>query len=173
MNKIVSNKECATIRMTVKNDDDFLSVFSASKTPVISSDVADFIENSTAALSPKEPVALHIYSDCIDKQEQQEYRCAIKEYYVQRYRANEQERKRNRCLVLLLTVVGMLILSVSFFLNSANRFLWAEMIDIAAWVFLWEAVDIGAFHNRDLRVKRLRYRSYMTMDIEYHALHEQ
>ena len=34
------------IDMTVSNDDDFLSVYSTSHTPVISTDVAAFIENS-------------------------------------------------------------------------------------------------------------------------------
>lgn len=40
--------------MTVKDDSDFLSVFSESDTPVISSDVADFIEARTRSVPPNE-----------------------------------------------------------------------------------------------------------------------
>lgn len=38
------------INMTVKDDSDFLSVFSFSDIPVISSEVAEFIENNTKKL---------------------------------------------------------------------------------------------------------------------------
>jgi hypothetical protein len=170
MGKAVVNEECAVVRMIVKNDDDFLSVFSASEAPVISAEVAEFIESSTISLPPHKPLSLHICSNCIDEEEKRVYRQAIQTYYAERYRANEQERKRSTRVVLLLALVGILILSLALFLDGMAHFLWAEVIDIAAWVFLWEAVDIGAFHNRDLRIKRARYRTYMTMQIEYDTL---
>ncbi|MBQ8350960.1 MAG: hypothetical protein IJY20_02810 [Clostridia bacterium] len=173
MKKEHSQEECTIIRMMVKNDDDFLSVFSAGETPVISTDVAEFIESNTISLPPSAPLKLHIHSNCIDEKEKIEYSKAIREYYAERYRANEQERKHNRRVVLLLALVGVLILSLALFLDGNNHFLWGEVIDIAAWVFLWEAVDIGAFRNRVLRINRLRYRSYMMMKIEYYPLKEQ
>jgi hypothetical protein len=170
MDKSVANEERAVVRMIVKNDDDFLSVFSASETPVISTEVAEFIESSTLSLPPSKPLSLHICSNCIDEEEKRVYSRAIRAYYAERYHAIEQERKRNVRVVLLLTLIGILILSLALFLDGIEHFLWAEVIDIAAWVFLWEAVDIGAFHNRDLRVKRMRYHTYMTMQIEYDSL---
>ena len=63
-----------------------------------------------------------------------------------------------------------MILSLALLLEyRVGSLIWAEVIDIAAWVFLWEAVDIGIFRNRELREKRLRYRSFMEMKIVYHA----
>lgn len=173
MNKAVVEEERTVIRMIVKNDDSFLSLFSASETPVISTEVADFIENSTVSIPPAAPLALHIYSNCIDEAEKREYGRAIYAYYAERYRANERERGRNRRIVLLLALVGILFLSIALFLDYSNCFLWAEVMDVAAWVFLWEAVDIGAFRNRDLRLNRMRYRSYMTMSMTYYPLEEQ
>jgi O-acetylhomoserine/O-acetylserine sulfhydrylase-like pyridoxal-dependent enzyme len=40
------NEGRAVVKMSVKNDDSFLSYFSANETAVISSDVAEFLENS-------------------------------------------------------------------------------------------------------------------------------
>lgn len=48
------------IDMTVNNDDAFLSSFSGTDVPIISSDVADFIESSTRSLSPRERYTLCI-----------------------------------------------------------------------------------------------------------------
>ncbi len=41
------------------------------------------------------------------------------------------------------------------------------MIDIIAWVLLWEAVDIGVFETRSLRLKRRRFLAYLAMKVEY------
>ena len=96
--------------MNVKNDDDFLSVFSEYGDPVISSGVADFIENSTETVFPDESLSLHIHSNCVDD------------------------------------------------------------VEIVAWVLIWEAVDIVAFRNRELRVNCRRYLAYITMKIRYFSL---
>ncbi len=98
--------------LNVQGDDHFLSEFSKNNTPVISSEVAEFIENSTNAIPPKEALTLQIHSDCIDRDEQVIYSSAIKEYYMQQYIANEQEIRRNRRMVLLLGLVGILVLTV-------------------------------------------------------------
>ena len=74
------NENRIVIDMTVKDDSDFLSVFSQSDTPVISSEVAEFIENSTDSILPKEQLTLRIHSDCIDDNEKVLYRESIKEY---------------------------------------------------------------------------------------------
>ncbi len=169
----VDDEGRAILRMNVKDDSGFLSSFSVGEKPVISDEVAAFLENSTVALPPAQPLALHIQSDCIDEGERVEYRSAIKEYYTGQYVANENESRRNRRIVLLLALCGILILSMAIFLEyQAESLIWAEVIDIPAWVFLWEAVDIGAFRNHELRANRLRYLSLIEMKIIYHSTGE-
>lgn len=156
------------VNMTVKDDDDFLSVFSESNTPVIDSEVAEFLETGIHALTPGELLALHIHSDCIDEREQAEYSDAIREYYTERYIANEKELKRNRLIVWLLASAGVLVLSLAIGLEYwFESRIWAEVIDIVAWVLLWEAVDIGVFGSRAQYQNRLRYLSLMEMKIVY------
>ena len=156
------------INMTVKDDSDFLSVFSQSDTPVIGSEVAEFLENSTSSILPKEQLTLRIHSDCIDEAEKELYREGIREYYSEKSIANERELKRNNVVSLLLLIAGVLVLALQLILEySFNSVIWAEVIDIAAWVFLWEAADIRFFGNRSLLLKNKRYRSYLSMKIEY------
>ena len=160
----------AIIDMTVKDDSDFLSVYSASDTPVISTEVAEFIENSTHSISPKTQLTLRIHSDCIDEQEQRDYPAGIRQYYTEKYMATKSEARFNLMAVLLLMLAGVIALILVF---RIEHHIWSEVIDIAAWVFLWEAVDIGVFKNREINLKRKRYRSYITMKVEYTPLHSQ
>ena len=156
------------VDMNVKDDTDFLSVFSATETPVISSEVAEFLENSTHSIRPNEQLSLHIKSDCIDETEQKVYSTAIKEYYTERYRANERELKIHNLIALLLALFGVLVLVFAVFLDyRIGSVIWAEVVDIVAWVFLWEAVDIKFFKTRELAIQRKRYMAFIDMKIEY------
>ncbi len=159
------------VRMTVKNDDDFLSEFSHGETPMISSSVADFIENSTFSLSPTEDLTLKIHSDCIKEDEQALYTAAVKEYYLHRYLANEKKLKRNLFLVLLLGLAGVFVLFLMLLLNdNLKSEIWTEVIDIIAWVLLWEAADIALLETRELREEKRRYLAYLDMKIEYDSI---
>ena len=156
------------VNMNVKDDTDFLSVFSTSETPVISNEVADFLETSTHSIRPNEPLSLHIKSDCIDETEQKVYSTAIKQYYTERYRANERELIIQNRIALLLAILGVFVLAFAVFLDyKIGSLIWAEVIDIAAWVFLWEAVDIKFFKTRESKLKRQRYAAFIDMKIEY------
>lgn len=156
------------IDMNVKDDTDFLSVFSATETPVISSEVAEFLENSTHSIRPDEQFTLRIKSNCIDETEQQIYKDAIKAYYAERYRANERELKIHNRIALCLAILGVLVLAFAIFWEYfMQSVLWAEVIDIVAWVFLWEAVDIKFFKTRELALQRKRYGALFSMKIEY------
>ncbi|MBR2926594.1 MAG: hypothetical protein IKC31_03330 [Clostridia bacterium] len=154
----------AIIDMTVSDDSSFLSVYSKHASPVISSEVAEFIENSTRSLPPKQALTLRIHSDCIDGREKELYRSAIGEYYSEKYHAERNELQFNFWAVLFLTLAGVVALVLAFWVD---HHIWSEVIDIAAWVFLWEAVDIGAFKNRESRHMRRRCLSYLSMKIEY------
>ncbi len=161
------------INMSVKDDDNFLSSFSQSSDPDISSEVSDFIESSTHAISPKEMLTLRIYSDCIDDEEKVIYEGAIKEHYMERYIKYKRELKRNYVFALSFAFSGMLTLCFAVLYNYyMSNPVWSEVIDIAAWVLLWEAVDIIALRNRELQLGKLHCLSCMSMNIEYYGFNK-
>ena len=159
------------IRMSVKDDNDFLSPFSATDTPVISMQVADFIEHSTSHFHPGEQYVLQIRSSCIDEDERTLYRNAIQEYYTQQYITNERELKHTRRLAWGLGAAGLVVLAIAVFLeHSITSMVWAEFVDIIAWVLLWEGTYIELFDNRKRRLRRKSYLSYRSMDIQFHSV---
>lgn len=159
------------INMSVKDDDNFLSSFSQTADPVISSEVSEFIESSTQSFRPGELITLRIHSDCIDDNEKSIYEGAIKEHYMELYVKYKRELKRNCILALSFAVLGVLTLSFAMFYEYyMSNPVWTEVIDIAAWVFLWEAVDIFALRNRELKLGTLHCLSCMSMNIEYYPM---
>ena len=161
----------AVINMTVKNDDGFLSEYSEDRTPMISEDVSTFIENSVSGLVPSESLTLRIHSDCIDDEEKAEYKNAIKEYYTKRYVSDKRELGRNTLIALLLAAAGIIALFAAIIVEiQTDSPIWTEVVDIIAWVLIWEAVDIMVFRNRELRVNCLRYLAFISMKVEYYGI---
>lgn len=158
----------ASINMVVKDDNNFLSVFSETDTPVITNEVASFIETSANSIAPNKEIILKIKSDCIDDNEKVIYEKAIKEYYQEQSIAMSRELNKSNLIALFLMLAGIFVLALAFLLEyKATISFWAEIVDIVAWVFVWEAVDIFCFKTRALRTKIKQYLSFINMKIEY------
>lgn len=158
----------AIVDMEVKDDTEFLSVYCKSDMPTINSSVADFLENATRSRPCDEQFTLRIHSNCIDDREKKVYKQAIKNYYTEEFLAQERERKRNNIISLWLCLVGLLFLVIAIYVDfMPAKLVWAEFIDIVAWVFLWESVDIFFLKNREMRLKRKKYLSFISMKVEY------
>lgn len=154
-------------RMNVKDDGEFLSAFSVTEAPVISSDVAEYIETVTRMIPLKSDITLHITSSCIDENEKIIYEKAIHEYYLQKYVENHVEVRKNRIVSLFMIIAGVIVLAAAIALDQMDFLIRSEVIDIFAWVLLWEAADILLLENNRLTRMEKRYISFMNMNIEF------
>lgn len=158
----------STINMYVGDDDNFLSVYSLEGKPVISQEIADFIENSAKEFHPKDKLILNIYSSCIDNEEQKIYPKAIKNYFDLQIKDCDFELKRKTFIGALFSLIGVMALAFMIILsNRETKELWVECIDIFAWVFLWEAVDQLFIERGALVRKRKRFVSFFNMEIYF------
>lgn len=161
----------AIIPMTVRDDSSFLSPYSVTSEEVVDADVAEFIERTASAVPPKMPLALHVRSRCIDPSEQELYRAALRQYFRLKSIANLREIRRNIMLATIMTIVGVAALGGMFLAESFGvRQIWIECIDIFAWVFIWEAVDLLFIEGGRLRLEGQRLESLMNMKVSYYEL---
>lgn len=166
MSKII-NPQC-TIDMTVLNDSEFLSPYSATDTPVVSSDVAEFLEHGAEKFLPKQSIVLNIHSDCIDDEEKVIYDNAIRNYFGLKLSAQKNALKRNLLVSVIFTVIGILGLALMFVLDRLGvGGIWVEVVDIFAWVFLWEAVDQFFIERRSVIRNQKKYQAFTQLQINY------
>ena len=161
--------ERAIIDMEVVSDEGFTSPYSAAGKPVISAEVADFLENAANAHHPRKSLILNVYGDCIDDGEKLRYDAAIRNYYKNKLGDVERSIARKSVVSLIFTVVGILGLIAMFVLDhlGANG-VWVECVDIFAWVFLWEAVDQFFIERGLLLLKRKRDLAFIKMEINFY-----
>lgn len=160
--------EIACLNMNITDDSDFLSPYSPSEKPIISSDVADFLENSARAFHPRAHVKLTITGRCVEESEKSAYGDAIRNYFSLKLAETERDIKRRGWISLIFTIIGVVALTFMIVYESFfNNAVWTECVDIFAWVFLWEAVDQFFIERSGLLLKRKRFENFVNMSIEF------
>lgn len=156
----------AKIDMTVNDDSSFLSPYSETGKPVISSEVAGFLENAATAFHPKEKITLTVHSTCIDDNEKEIYDRAIRNYFKLQLNDVKRDMRRKTVIATWFSTVGVFALAFMFLIGRLGvNDLWVECVDIFAWVFLWEAVDQFFIERSGLMLRKKRLDNFIDMKI--------
>lgn len=144
------------LEICVADDGEFLSPYSPNGAPLISGETAEFIDHNVKRLNPSEKIEVLIKSDCISENEQPVYQDAIKNYYHAEFLQAASGLKRNTVLTVCMTITAALIFALAVVLDKFGvDSVILNMIDVVAWVFMWEAADIFFFRRSELKLKRL------------------
>lgn len=161
-------KTVHNINMVVRDDSDFLSVFSTREAPVISSEVADFLEKSVPLAARKSQLKLTICSNCITETEQYVYKCAIKEYFRELYNSTKAKIKHKYVLASILAVIGAVLLAATHLIaDICNVAYVVEFVNVIACFFLWESVSQAALKAQELRMDKQKYVAFLNMHVNF------
>lgn len=161
-------KETKSINMTINDTTNFLSPYSQEGKPMISNEAADFIENCANEFHPNDLLKLNITCSNITEKEKILFNQAIKNYYYNKLLELIRDKKRKNIFGIVCSSIGVLALAFMFIGDSLdfNKII-TEYIDIFAWVFIWEAVNILFVERSSFRLKILRTKAFIMMPINY------
>lgn len=132
------------IRLNVADDSNFLSPFAVKGNPLISSETAEFLNINIKHNLKDSGVKLIISSDEIDETEKVVYETAIRNYYRYGFAEKAKELRRNLLSSIIMLVFSACIFALAIILERTTQTsaVILNMIDVFAWVFTWEAVDL-------------------------------
>lgn len=158
----------AVIDLSIRDDSRFLSPYNMGEQNVIDSEMADFIEHSLNPVPHKEHIHFRIHSDAITEREQAVYTAAIHSYYADCYRNTCFEKKRLHRIAFFMALISVFALSAMIAFEAAGKNpVFIEAVDIFAWVFMWEAVDVFFLQCGLLRFRQKRYLALADSVVEY------
>lgn len=162
------------VNLRVRDDEGFLSPYSSENHNVLSEETAAFIEKSLNPIPAEEHIHFRVYSDVITPQEAEQYTEAIHEHYADCYEQVRFQKKRYLRMALIMAFIAVVALSfaIGFEVSGNKTAVIAEVIDIFAWVFMWEAVDIFFLERVMLNLKQRRYLALTDSVVEYLPLSE-
>lgn len=157
------------IRMNVTDDSNFLSPLSVRGNPLIDSETAEFLNLNIKHNLKDSGVKLIISSNAIDETEKVIYKTAIKNYYRYEYKTTWKELRRNLFCSIIMLLFSACIFALAIILeNTTNASaVILNMIDVFAWVFTWEAVDIFFLQRPKLHKEQQRNFAAMNAEIVF------
>lgn len=165
----------STIHLTVIRNDDFLSPYWADR-PVISGEAASILDNliQTVPQNNLKHLQIDIASDGIDAKEKGIYREAIHYYYENELKNIQRKRRKNVESGLTMLAIGAGILTLYALGDYLGlRPVTSEILDIAGWVFIWQAVTQFGIERHKMNLDRVRIRALANAKIVYSKLDSQ
>ena len=142
---LLNDKNQAVIKVFVHDLESVISPFSLQDNIVINSEFANFLNQHILATHLIHDINIQIKSNNLEKQEDiLLIKEAIKNYYYEEAIISYRKIKNTIIKSVIFTFLAVIIFSLVIFLNHLNLLsaVATEIIDIAGWVFMWEAVDL-------------------------------
>lgn len=160
------------VRINITDAEELLSVYNDHGKQIISHSTAQFINNVTKPIPNKKDIHLKISCDSYTKDKENEYKNAITNYYVNEF-AHWNINLRTTLIIafilLGISVVGFTVLNL---LEGLIPPVLYTILDIASWVFAWEAVDQMCIQRHLLKVKQHRDLQVIYAKISFRRLVE-
>ena len=118
------------------------SKFSTNENKIVNPELVDYIDHEISTITRKNNLSIVVHSPKENLVDVVELENALDNHYKVEIVKTQLEANKLLKYGLLMFLLGTLIFTVYVYLKTqvANS-LWFELVDIASWVFVWEAVD--------------------------------
>lgn len=158
----------SVVNVSVEEDDDFLSPYGDSENLVISEEMAGYLKNATNGIPVKDDLHFKIKCSDVNKHNENKFRKAIHNYYTNQFVEVERKLKSNAFSVLATFILALIFLAVWAVLDHFKMVeVVTLIIEIVAWVFMWEAVDLLFFQRAQLRHKKHRILQLISAKVSF------
>lgn len=132
-------EDAAVIHVRIANREQLFSAYSYSGDK-LNPEFSEYVFDKAKSVPVTEDVKICLHTaDKIDAAEAEQ---ALKNHYRSEYRNAKKETKRILLISLIMTLLGILALTALILINYfTDNFYVTSIVEIAAWVFIWEAVD--------------------------------
>lgn len=155
----------ALVEIGIKDKTEVLAPFALDGKETINVEFANLLDNVSKSIPPKENMHLKLKCEKLTDKEKQDFSMAIKNYYFNSLIDNQRKLHNNSLIFWSMIAISLLFLAILFIANHFGApWIITEVLDIIAWVFVWEAVDLLAFQrsiyqyemNRDLVLYKMK-----------------
>lgn len=154
------------IDVGAENYDDVFSYYDLDGESVLDREFEEFLEAKADAIPMNKELALHFHVKNATEGKRDEIDRTIKTNYKRVVRAYNRKLHRNTMFTIYMLFMFLVFFAIYVPLIIFNvHFAVQFVVEIAAWVFLWEAVDQWFIHRREIKHKMLKKFRFIRADI--------
>lgn len=159
----------AEVLMKIESEDDIVSSLSMGEDLMVNESFETFINNSVSHITPEKKIDLKIKCENkIDEHEKKNIKEAVKNHYTKKISSLNDDLQRNAIANIFLLVASVAVLALIIVLSKfAYLQILIEILDIFAWVLLWEVFDNFVFKRSEIRRFAIKNYQILNMKIEF------
>lgn len=158
----------AIVDIAVDDLDDFYSPYSPKGFKLLNPEMIEYIDEYSKTIPNTQELILRISATNKTDEAKKRIKNTIRRTYVEKIANINTELRRNLFSAIIFMVVGILFLAGVIVANALDLGSTInEILDIVAWVFVWEAVDIFFMERHKKRIEKLRYAKLAVTEIEF------
>lgn len=160
-----SFNDIETINVKVKHEEEIYSGYNYDRNEVLNPALNDFLVEKAESLHNRSKLRIKIFSDF--PLEEHELFSAIKNKFKGEFESYERKLKQTAIFSLVVLILGILFLGI-FVLEEIffHNVVLSIILEIASWVFIWEAVDSFFLERIALKEKRRQMARLYDAEIE-------
>lgn len=168
-NKNDNYEDIETINIKAESKAAIFSDYNYDSNEVLNSNLEEFLIEKVKNIPPNVNLRVKIFTDdCVDENE---VKVAYKNKFKGDFEELEQELKRNMLFAFTMLILGVLFMGFLILeMYFLNNYILSTILEIAVWVFVWEAVDSFFLERSSIRRKRYQLARLYYADLEVVAL---
>lgn len=162
---IIDSEGDALISVKAPKKEQIFSSYNYDSNEKLNGELDEFIYDKAKFVPLPQDIKLKIYTE--ENIDEVEVKKAIKNNYKKQYIEIKNELKKNTLFSLVMFILGILSLSLLLLMHKFFYNVYFEIIiEIATWVFVWEAVDSFFLQKAELKRKRATFLKLYSSEIE-------
>ena len=146
----------AVVNIGAENYDDIFSPYCFKGGDTLSLELDDYLCYQAAFVPLDYDLTLRFYVKNADDTKRKEIQTAIKQNYESDIRTYDQKIRRLRLLAIWFLILGSIFTTAYLVIMSLSSIAVSYIVDIFAWIFLWEGVRALVIDKRSLVRDKLR-----------------
>ncbi len=162
---IEGSDDRAIISIKAEEDEQIFSTYNYDSNEKLNAELDEFIWDKARFVPMAKDIKIKLYTNT--KTDEQEVVDAIKNNYKKEYIETRNELKRNAIFSLIMLLLGLAFMSLLLLMHVYFYNVYLEIVvEIATWVFIWEAVDSFFLQRAELKRKRITLLKLYTAEME-------
>lgn len=147
-----------TINVKAESPKEIFSDYNYETNEILNEELEGFIVKKAETIPLKSKLRIKMFVEETEKIDEKEVEDAIKLRFKRDFEDYERKLKRNAQISFILLLIGILFLGF-LVLETAllDNYIISIILEIASWVFIWEAVDKFFFERTEIREKRHQF----------------
>lgn len=163
---VCDGEERAIINVGAENYDDIFSPYCYKGGDTLSPTLVDYLQQKSNTIPLDYDLTIRFHVKNANEQKRKEIQAAVKENYRSDTLGIERKMHRTTMFSLWFVLFGIIFTIIYLFTVDFIPIAVSYIIDIMAWIFLWEGVDAFFLDRRHMQIDRIKALRLGTAKIE-------